>query len=104
MYTESSDLIQLTTRRGQAINAFYLDNGSRLTMLFSHGNAEDLGLIRPWFKQVARMLRINVFAYDYTGYGLNESEPSEADCFADIEAAFDYLTDMLDKEPSSIVL
>ena len=40
------------------------------TILYSHANAEDLGNIYPWCKFLSKMLGVNVFAYDYTGYGL----------------------------------
>jgi abhydrolase domain-containing protein 17 len=61
--------------------------------LFSHGNAEDIGMIFEWFKEVALQLSCNVFGYDYTGYGLSYSDvgPAENYCFSDIQAAFDYL-------------
>ena len=41
----------------------------RYTLLYSHGNAEDLGMIYDWFREVARVLNVNVMSYDYTGYG-----------------------------------
>lgn len=41
-----------------------------LTILYSHANAEDLGSIYPWCKFLSKMLRVNLFAYDYTGYGM----------------------------------
>ena len=40
------------------------------TILYSHANAEDLGNIYPWGKFLSKMLGVNIFAYDYTGYGL----------------------------------
>jgi hypothetical protein len=40
------------------------------TLLYSHANAEDLGNIYPWCKFLSKMLGVNIFAYDYTGYGL----------------------------------
>ena len=76
-------------------------------MLFSHGNAEDLGLIYDWFREFARALKVNVLAYDYTGYGLSQNEgerPSEADVLADVEAAFDYLANVLNIKPETIIL
>ena len=41
-----------------------------ITILYSHANAEDLGSIYPWCKFLSKMLRVNLFAYDYTGYGM----------------------------------
>ncbi|KAL7547123.1 hypothetical protein ACHAWF_010441 [Thalassiosira exigua] len=76
------------------------------TILYSHANAEDLGNIYPWCKFLSKMLGVNIFAYDYTGYGLatDQGDPSEDYCFADISAAYSYLTSVLGIPPSSIVL
>ena len=93
----------LATRQ-QKIAAFHIDRGAQLTLLFSHGNAEDLGMVYDWFREVSRELDVNVLAYDYTGYGLNTGPCSEEDCFADIEAAFNYATDVLNVPPGRIVL
>mmetsp|Transcript_7044 Transcript_7044/g.15266 ORF Transcript_7044/g.15266 Transcript_7044/m.15266 type:complete len:368 (+) Transcript_7044:455-1558(+) len=76
------------------------------TILYSHANAEDLGNIYPWCKFLSKMLGVNIFAYDYTGYGLatDQGDPSEDYCFADVSAAFSYLTSVLQIPPSSIIL
>jgi len=76
------------------------------TILYSHANAEDLGNIYPWCKFLSKMLGVNIFAYDYTGYGLatDQGDPSEDFCFADISAAYSYLTTVLQIPPSSIIL
>mmetsp|Transcript_7771 Transcript_7771/g.16630 ORF Transcript_7771/g.16630 Transcript_7771/m.16630 type:complete len:331 (-) Transcript_7771:199-1191(-) len=76
------------------------------TILYSHANAEDLGNIYPWCKFLAKMLGVNIFAYDYTGYGLatDQGDPSEEYCFADIDAAYAYLKDVLQIPTESIVL
>ena len=48
------------------------------TLLFSHGNAEDLGYLQEGVQLLAHHLNVNLLAYDYTGYGLSsQSEPSE---------------------------
>ena len=41
-----------------------------VTLLYSHANAEDLGSIYPWCKFLSKMLQVNLFAYDYSGYGM----------------------------------
>ena len=45
-----------------------------ITILYSHANAEDLGSIYPWCKFLSKMLQVNLFAYDYTGYGMAYDE------------------------------
>lgn len=47
---------------------------------------------------------MNILAYDYTGYGISEGEPSEEACYADIEAAFAYLVNVKKSPPSKIIL
>jgi len=76
------------------------------TILYSHANAEDLGNIYPWCKFLSKMLGVNIFAYDYTGYGLatDQGDPSEEYCFADVDAAYSYLRDVLRLPSESIVL
>ncbi|KAL3790490.1 hypothetical protein HJC23_012046 [Cyclotella cryptica] len=76
------------------------------TILYSHANAEDLGNIYPWCKFLSKMLGVNIFAYDYTGYGLatDQGDPSEEYCFADIDAAYSYLRNILRIPTSNIIL
>lgn len=77
-----------------------------LTILYSHANAEDLGSIYPWCKFLSKMLRVNLFAYDYSGYGMayEDGPPSEQHCYADIDAAYSYLRDVLNVPAENIVL
>mmetsp|Transcript_28482 Transcript_28482/g.40679 ORF Transcript_28482/g.40679 Transcript_28482/m.40679 type:complete len:396 (-) Transcript_28482:318-1505(-) len=76
------------------------------TILYSHANAEDLGNIYPWCKFLSKMLGVNIFAYDYTGYGLatDQGDPSEEYCFADVTAAYTYLNQTLQIPAHSILL
>jgi len=57
---------------------------SIVTLLFSHGNAEDLGMIVSSLMGIATLLDVNVFAYEYTGYGQSSGEPNEENVYADI--------------------
>jgi hypothetical protein len=47
-----------------------------ITLLYSHANAEDLGSIYPWCKFLCKMLKVNLLAYDYVGYGMAYEEGS----------------------------
>jgi alpha-beta hydrolase superfamily lysophospholipase len=104
----------LTTSKGIKIPAFYVrQHHARYTVLYSHGNAEDLGMIYEYLTELSQLLYINIFAYDYSGYGLGtirkdnvekKIEPSEENCYADIEAAYKHLTQVEQVSPSRIVL
>lgn len=109
---KENKIIWLRTALGNRIPAFHIEYPNTntkitpVTILYSHANAEDLGCIYPWCKYLSRQLKVNIFAYDYTGYGLasEEGKPSEAQCYADIDAAYDYLRLRMHIPASQIVL
>jgi len=105
-YNKDPNLIWLHTDLSEVIPAFYISvKDAHFTLLFSHGNAEDLGLIIRFFREVSRELKVNVFAYEYTGYGMSTgSAPQEPCLYADIEAAFKYLRDIMKVPWEQIVL
>jgi fermentation-respiration switch protein FrsA (DUF1100 family) len=76
------------------IDAFSISRGARLTVLFSHANAEDVTTIYVWLRELAQALDVNVLAYSYTGYARSYGEPSEQHVYADADAAWAYLTDV----------
>jgi abhydrolase domain-containing protein 17 len=85
-------IVWLNTSRGSRIPGFYISYRRQggiescrslhaeeirdsqpelgITLLYSHANAEDLGSIYPWCKFLSKMLQVNLFAYDYSGYGM----------------------------------
>lgn len=103
-YSKDRNLIWLHTSEHQVIPAFFIDRDAKHTLLFSHGNAEDLGMIIQYFRGVSHMLEVNIFAYEYSGYGMSTGEPSEQATYADIEAAFKYLRDIIGIPWKEIVL
>lgn len=95
----------LTTEYGNKIPAcFFRRVGASITILYSHGNAEDLGLIINHLMILSRKLNVNILAYDYTGYGEAAGYPSEDNCYADIEAAYHHLVSHRKINPRQIVL
>ena len=64
----------------------------------------DLGLVYDWMKTLYEVLQVNVMGYDYTGYGHSAGIPSEADCYADIVAAFSYLMQEKNLLPTDVIL
>lgn len=103
-YTKDPNLIWLHTSEHEVIPAFFIDRDARFTLLFSHGNAEDLGMIIQYFREVSHILEVNIFAYEYTGYGMSSGEPSEQAVYADVEAAFKYLRDIIGVPWNEVIL
>jgi fermentation-respiration switch protein FrsA (DUF1100 family) len=83
----------------------YLPNAdSRYTILYSHGNAEDLGHVFPLLEQM-RDLGFAVVAYDYRGYGESRAgPPTVRKALEDAEAAYQYATTELGVAPERLIL
>jgi len=95
-YEPSHRLIELKTERDEKIPAYFIrKRGAHFTLLFSHGNAEDLGLILGYFVEISDILGVNFFLYEYSGYGTSTGSPAEENVYADIKAAYQYLRDRL---------
>jgi len=104
VYKEDVTFYYLTTRRHQVIGSCMAwSRGARCTIVFAHGNATDLGMMREQLMNVRSWLGVNVFAFDYTGYGISDGKPTIKDTYADVEAAYDFITNRLGINSNSIV-
>jgi pimeloyl-ACP methyl ester carboxylesterase len=89
-YEDTDRIIKLYSD-GIPISAVYVKNpAATYTILYSHGNAEDIGLILPILEDI-REMGYSVLAYDYRGYGTSSGMPSEKNAYHDIDAAYNYL-------------
>ncbi|KAF3886602.1 MULTISPECIES: alpha/beta hydrolase [Nostocales] len=103
-YQDTKEIIKLTSTNKTKLSAIYLFNPSaKYTILYTHGNAEDLGDIRSILERL-QSLNFSVFAYDYRGYGTSEGKPTEQYAYEDIDTAYNYLTQQLKISPSQIVV
>lgn len=74
------------------------------TVLYSHGNASDIGQILPNLEVLAKVLGVNVVSYDYRGYGCSDGTPSMTACMKDISVVTSWLCKDLGKSLRDIVL
>eukprot|EP01018_Ginkgo_biloba_P005430 Gb_11105 [translate_table: standard] len=106
---DDMDVLLVDTKTGNKIVAIYLRNPyARLTVLYSHGNAADLGQLYDLFVQLKNKLRVNLMGlkklfdkseydglvfcrYDYSGYGASTGKPTEFNTYDDIEAVYQCL-------------
>ena len=103
-YAEAPGLLRIPTEDGGTIAALWLPSPSaQYTVLFSHGNAEDIGDDRP-FLEAIRRAGFSVLAYDYRGYGLSPGRPSERRAYRDADAAYAHLTGELGVAPKRVIL
>jgi fermentation-respiration switch protein FrsA (DUF1100 family) len=104
LFHDTEKTIKIPIKNDISISAVYLPHPqAEYTILFSHGNAEDLGYLLPYL-QLYRQHGFSVFAYDYQGYGTSLGVPSEKNTYQDIMAAYQYLTKTLNVAPDKIIL
>ncbi|XP_024135104.1 alpha/beta hydrolase domain-containing protein 17A [Oryzias melastigma] len=98
LYTRSS--------RGNRIGCMFIRcaPNARFTVLFSHGNAVDLGQMSSFYIGLGTRINCNIFSYDYSGYGVSTGKPSEKDLYADVDAAWHALRTRFCISPENIIL
>ncbi|MCF7956266.1 MAG: alpha/beta hydrolase [Phycisphaerae bacterium] len=102
-YSFEPKMVMIETPSGEKICAYYFFNpNAEFTLLYSHGNAEDIGQNRFVFERFVEK-GFSVLAYDYRGYGLSEGRPSEKNAYEDIAAAYAYLTEVAGIPASKII-
>ncbi|HEY9803125.1 MAG TPA: alpha/beta hydrolase [Leptolyngbyaceae cyanobacterium] len=103
-YQDTQEIFKLKSGGETKISAVHLVNPTaKYTILYAHGNAEDLGEIKQFIEQL-RDLGFNVLAYDYRGYGTSEGIPTENHAYQDIDAAYNYLIKDLKILPKHIIV
>lgn len=94
------------TTRGNRIGCLFVrcSSTARFTILFSHGNAVDLGQMSSFYLGLGSRINCNIFSYDYSGYGVSAGKPSEKNLYADIDAAWHALRTRYGISPENIIL
>ena len=102
-YTRLPGEAKIVSGHGERINVVYLEHpAAKYTLLFSHGNAEDLGNVVPFMRQFHDR-GYSVLMYDYRGYGTSEGRPSTRNAKQDVTAAYDWLVQEKGIAPRSII-
>lgn len=103
-YSNNKEIIKIPVTPTESISAVYLPKAQApYTLLYIHGNAEDLGTVRSSLDRL-QSWGFNVFAYDYRGYGTSSGTPTETHVYQDAEAAYNYLTQQLKIPPNKIIV
>ncbi|PIA45732.1 hypothetical protein AQUCO_01600167v1 [Aquilegia coerulea] len=102
---KNMDVHLLETKGGNKIVAtFWKHPFARFTLLYSHGNAADLGQMQELFIELRAHLRVNIMSYDYSGYGASSGKPSEFNTYYDIEAVYNCLKREYNIKQEDIIL
>jgi len=76
------------------------------TLIYSHGNATDIGAMNFMQCVLAKGLKCNVVTYDYAGYGESGGVPMEHNTYRDIDMVYNHVVENVvrDKNENNIVI
>ncbi|MDA0769598.1 MAG: alpha/beta hydrolase [Chloroflexi bacterium] len=83
--------VSFRTSDGVMLNGWFVPGDGNTTLLWFHGNAGNVGDRVDNILLLNNTVGVNVFIFDYRGYGLSEGSPSENGMYLDAEAAIAYL-------------
>ena len=100
--------VQLETVDGVSLHGWYIPrsgshHGAQKTLLFFHGNAGNISHRRASL-EIFHRLGLNVFIFDYRGYGNSQGKPDEEGLYKDARAAWLYLTEQRGIKQDDIIL
>ncbi|XP_062311332.1 alpha/beta hydrolase domain-containing protein 17A-like [Osmerus eperlanus] len=103
---DTTDVFLTRSSRGNQVCCMYIRcaPNARYTVLFSHGNAVDLGQMSSFYLGLGSRINCNIFSYDYSGYGASSGKPSEKNLYADIDTAWHALRTRYGISPESVIL
>jgi hypothetical protein len=107
----SVQAVKILTKKGVYVGAVVykvpsdLANDNTKTIIYSHGNATDVGAMFPLQCILAHSLECNVISYDYSGYGESGGCPMEANTYRDIAGVYEWtLKNICSDDASKIIL
>ncbi|MFC1907732.1 alpha/beta hydrolase [Chloroflexota bacterium] len=96
--------VSFETMDGVKLSGWFVPSaGDRGVMLFCHGNAGNISH-RLESIQIYHQLGLDVFIFDYRGYGQSEGKPSERGTYSDVDAAWQYLVKRRQINPNRMII
>lgn len=96
--------VYLTAEDGVKLHGWFIPHESAAhTLLFFHGNAGNIGHRLDKISMLHN-IGINIFIFDYRGYGKSQGRPSEKGVYFDAYAAYKYLVNTRHVYPEQIIL
>ena len=100
-----SEECDFTTADGVKINGLYARaKGAEFTLLWCHGNAGNISDRLDMLEQLVQQVGVDVFIFDYRGYGKSEGKPSEDGLYKDVDATYDFLRKQKNIPANKIVI
>ena len=96
--------VYFPTADGVILHGWFVPGSSGVTLLWCHGNAGNISYRLDNMKLFHDRLALDIFIFDYRGYGRSQGKPSEEGTYRDAEAALAYLRTRHDVDQDAILL
>jgi uncharacterized protein len=91
--------IFFSTRDNVRLHGWFVPHrDAKSTLVWFHGNAGNISHRVDNLKLLHELVKVNVFIFDYRGYGRSEGRPSEEGTYLDGEAAFEAIAQKIGDE------
>jgi uncharacterized protein len=96
--------VEFPSTDGTLLHGWFLDHASpRATLLYFHGNGENISHLRDLMERFNEDYRLRVFAFDYRGYGKSQGQPHEVGLHRDARAAVQWLNKRTNTKPTDVI-
>ena len=95
--------VYFSTEDGLTLNGWFVPGDKEMTWLWFPGNAGNISYRLDNLRLLHHRLSLNIFIFDYRGYGRSQGRPSEEGTYLDAEAALTYLRSRRDIDPEAII-
>jgi len=98
--------VAFASEDGRMLHGWFIPGtpeGNGVTWLWLHGNGGNISHRVEELSMIHHRLGVNIFIFDYQGYGRSEGKPSEAGTYQDARAALGYLAVRPEVNPGRIV-
>ncbi len=93
--------VYFPTADGLTLHGWFVPGEKGLTWLWFPGNAGNISYRLENMKLLHERLALNIFIFDYRGYGRSQGRPSEKGTYRDAQAALAYLHSRPDVDPET---
>jgi len=99
------EAVNFGTDGGQQLSGWFVPGtgSTEVTWLWFHGNGGNIGHRVEEIAQIHQRLGVNLFIFDYRGYGKSEGRASEQSTYHDARAALQYLRRRSEVDPEKVV-
>ena len=82
----------------------YECNANTKTILYSHGNATDIGAMASLQCVIAKNVKCHVLVYDYSGYGESGGIPMEKNTYRDVKLVYEWVVSNITHHERNVIL